>query len=68
MPSIYPKSTWELIEEFVDSFTPPSVKGFGLVERKSLPGGGHFTRKEILSWFKKIIRKSKKLLLIVTLF
>lgn len=60
MPSIYPKSTWELVKEFVDSFTPPAKEGFGLAERKPLPEGGHFTRREILSWFQENYPKIKQ--------
>jgi endonuclease len=60
MPSIYPKSTKELFKEFVHSFTPPTIEGFGLVERKPLLEGGHFTRKEILSWFQEKYPKIKQ--------
>ena len=60
MPSIYPKSKKELFEDFVHSFTPPSPEGFGLVERKPLAEGGHFTRKEILSWFQEKYPKIKQ--------
>lgn len=51
MPSIYDKSTRELIKEFIDTFILTSAKGFKLIERKPLSEGGYFTRKEILSWF-----------------
>ena len=47
--SIYSKSTKELFKEFLDSFVPPPPKGFGLIERKPLDEGGHFTRQEILA-------------------
>ena len=60
MPSIYSKSTKELIEDFVHSFSPPPEKGFGLVQRKPLADGGHFTRKEILDWFQKSYPKIKQ--------
>jgi hypothetical protein len=60
MPSIYPKSTKELFENFVHSFTPPSSEGLRLVERKPLAEGGHFTRKEILNWFQKKYPKIKQ--------
>ena len=59
MPS-YKKSTKELFEEFIKSFVPPPSKGFGLVERKPLGKGGHFTRKEILAWFKDNYPKIKQ--------
>ena len=59
MKKIYPKSTRELIEEFVHSFTPPSPGGFGLVNRKPLTDGGFFTKKEIQSWFQKKYSKIK---------
>ena len=51
--SKYGKSTKELFKEFVDSFVPPLAKGFGLIERKPLDQGGHFTRQEILGWFQE---------------
>ena len=60
MPSIYEKSTKELFEEFVDSFVPPPAKGFGLIERKPLSEGGHFTRQEILTWFQVHYPKLKR--------
>jgi len=60
MPSIYPKSTKELFEEFVHSFVPPPPKGFGLIERKPLADGGHFTRQEILRWFQENYPKIKQ--------
>ena len=60
MPSIYDKSTKELFKEFVDSFHPPPAKGFGLVERKPLGEGGHFTRQEILAWFQEHYPKLKR--------
>ncbi len=59
MPSIYNKSTKELFKGFVSSFIPPPAKGFGLIERKSLSKGGHFTRKEILTWFQEHYLKLK---------
>lgn len=60
MPSIYDKSTKELFEEFIHSFTPPPSKGFGLIERKPLSNGGYCTRQEILSWFQKNYPKIKR--------
>ncbi|MGD0827702.1 MAG: endonuclease NucS domain-containing protein [Desulfobaccales bacterium] len=61
MASIYPKSTKELFQEFVHSFTPPSPKqGFGLVDRKNLADGGYFTRREILNWFQERYPKIKQ--------
>lgn len=61
MPSIYDKSTKELFGEFVASFVPPSKKkGFGLFPRKPLSEGGHFTRQEILTWFKEHYPKLKR--------
>lgn len=51
--SKYDKSTKELFKEFVDSFVPPPAKGLGLIERKPLEQGGHFTRQEILKWFQE---------------
>jgi len=58
--SIYDKSTKELFKEFVDSFVPPPAKGFGLIERKPLDEGGHFTRQEILAWFQEHYPKLKR--------
>ena len=60
MPSIYDKSTKELFKEFVNSFLPPPSKGFGLVKRKPLGEGGHFTRFEILTWFQEHYPKLKR--------
>lgn len=60
MASIYPKSTKELFKDFVHSFTPPSSEGFGLVERKLLTEGGHFTKKEIFNWFRENYPKIKQ--------
>jgi len=60
MPSIYDKPTRELFREFVSSFVPPAPEGLGLIERKPLAEGGHFTRKEILSWFAKNYPKIKR--------
>jgi hypothetical protein len=60
MPSIYPKSTKELFKELVNSFSPPATKGLGVAVRKSLPEGGYFTKKEILSWFQKNYPKIKQ--------
>jgi hypothetical protein len=60
MSSIYPKSTKELFKDFVHSFTLPAMEGFGLVERKPLGDGGHFTRKEILNWFQENYPKIKQ--------
>ena len=60
MPSIYEKSTKDLFKEFVDSFRPPPPRGFGLIERKPLDAGGHFTRQEILAWFQKQYPKLKR--------
>ncbi len=57
--SIYDKSTKELFKEFVGSFVPLPAKGFGLVERKPLDEGGHFTRKEMLAWFQQHYPKLK---------
>ncbi len=58
--SMYEKSTKELFKEFADSFVTPPAKGFGLIERKPLYDGGHFTRKEILSWFQEHYPKLKR--------
>lgn len=60
MPSIYEKSTRELFHEFVNSFVPPPPEGFGLIERKPLAEGGHFTRQEILAWFQENYPKIKR--------
>lgn len=60
MPSLYDKSTKDLFKEFVESFRPPPPKGFGLIERKQLNEGGHFTRQEILAWFQKHYPKLKR--------
>ncbi len=60
MPSIYDKSTRELVEEFIKKFTPPSEEGLGLAKRKPLSEGGHFSRKEIVLWFEKNYPKIKK--------
>lgn len=60
MIKIYPKSTKELIEEFVNTFVPPPSEGFGLVERKPLSEGGYFTRSEILKWFQENYPKIKR--------
>lgn len=60
MPSIYTKSTKELFEDFVHTFTPPSSEGLGLVERKPIIEGGHFTRKEVLKWFQDKYPKIKQ--------
>ena len=58
--SIYSKSTKELFKKFLDSFVPPPPKGFGLIERKPLDEGGHFTRQEILAWFQEHYPKLKR--------
>lgn len=58
--SKYDKSTKELFKEFVASFVPPPASGFGLIERKPLDQGGHFTRQEILEWFKEHYPKLKR--------
>lgn len=58
--SKYDKSTKELFKEFVDSFVPPPAKGLGLIERKPLDEGGHFTRQEILAWFQERYPKLKR--------
>jgi hypothetical protein len=58
--SKYNRSTKELFKEFVDSFVPPPPKGFGLIERKPLDQGGHFTRREILAWFQEQYPKLKR--------
>lgn len=60
MPSIYDRSTKELFDEFIHSFTPPPSKGFDLIERKPLSNGGHFSRQEILNWFQKNYPKIKR--------
>jgi hypothetical protein len=60
MARIYPKSTRQLIEDFVNSYVPPPPEGFGLVERKLLAEGGHFTRPEILKWFQQNYPKIKQ--------
>jgi hypothetical protein len=60
MPSIYPKSTRELFKEFTRSFVPPPAKGLGLIVRKPLVDGGHFTRQEILNWFQENYPKIKQ--------
>ena len=48
------------MEKFVHSFVTPPPEGLGFVERKSLSDGGHFTRQELLSWFKKNYPKIKQ--------
>ena len=58
--TIYNKSTRELFKEFIDSFVPPPAKGLGLIERKALAEGGHFTRQEILAWFQEHYPKLKR--------
>lgn len=60
--TIYDKSTRELFKEFINSFVPPPAKkkGFGLIERKPLAEGGHFTRQEILAWFQAHYPKLKR--------
>lgn len=58
--SKYDKSTKELFKEFAASFVPPPEKGFGLIERKPLDQGGHFTRQEILAWFQEHYPKLKR--------
>lgn len=58
--AIYAKSTKELIKEFINTFIPPKSEGFGLIERKPLREGGHFSRKEIISWFGTKYPKIKK--------
>lgn len=60
MPSIYPKSTKDLFQEFLHSFVPPPTQGFGLIKRKPLTEGGYFTRQEILNWFQKNYPKIKQ--------
>lgn len=60
MASIYEKSTRDLFQDFLDAFVPPPAEGFGLVERKPLADGGHFTRREILNWFQKNYPKIKQ--------
>lgn len=49
----YDKSTKELFKEFADSFAPPQANGSGLIERKAVDQGGHFTRQELLGWFQE---------------
>ncbi len=58
--SIYDKSTRELFKEFVGSFIPPPAGGFGLIERKPLDEGGHFTRQAIMAWFQEHYPKLKR--------
>lgn len=59
MSRIYDKSTKELVKEFVKTFIPSPAKGF-FKERKLLSEGGHFTRKEIIVWFKDNYPKIKQ--------
>lgn len=58
--SKYDRSTKELFKEFVESFVPPPPNGFGLIERKPLNQGGHFSRQEILGWFQEHYPKLKR--------
>jgi len=57
---IYSKPTKELIKEFIDNFLIPPKQGFGLIERKKITEGGHFSRREIVSWFNDNYPKIKK--------
>ena len=45
---IYSKPTKELIKEFIENFSIPPKQGLGLIERKKITEGGHFTRHEII--------------------
>ena len=58
--TIYNKSTRELFKKFIDLSQPPPAKGLGLIERKALAEGGHFTRQEILAWFQEHYPKLKR--------
>ena len=57
---IYSKPTKELIKEFIENFSIPPKQGFGLIERKIITEGGHFTRHEIISWFNNKYPKIKR--------
>ena len=56
---IYSKPTKELIKEFIENFPIPPKQGFGLIERKKISEGGHFSRKEVISWFNNKYPKIK---------